>query len=146
MIATTEGYPTWGEIWLESADLTVRKKITPGKKYLFPKLSPNGTKILASYGPAEFVLDLKGNVILDLGKDLPKVPPGYSAEVISGTLNGKWSPDSKRILYEIIFADGDVTYDQDIYIINVDGTGRTPIAVTPGEQEGERRGALTGQK
>jgi Tol biopolymer transport system component len=136
MIATTEGYPGWGEIWLESADLTIRKRITPDKKYLFPKLSPDGTKILACYGPADFVLDLEGNVILDLGKDLPKVPPGYSAEVISGALHGIWSPDSRRIVYEIVFADGHTTYDKDIYMVNVDGTERVAIAVTPAEKEG----------
>ncbi|MFQ6003160.1 MAG: hypothetical protein ACE5KJ_05375 [Candidatus Zixiibacteriota bacterium] len=135
MVAITvpiEVSSAWGEIWLESVDRTVRKKITPGKEYLIPKLSPDGTKIIASYGPAEFVLNLQGNVILDLRKDLPRVPPGYPA----GVLNGKWSPDSKRIVYEITFEDGHFTYDKDLYLINVDGTDKMPIAVTPAEKEG----------
>ncbi len=137
MIATTEGFPAWGEIWLESVDRMVKKKITRGKEYLFPKLSPDGSKILASYGPAEFVLDLQGNVILDLGKYRPQAPlpnyqPNYRAYLIVGA---EWSPDTKKILYYVEVEDGHEVYDMDIYIINVDGTGNTKIAATPEEIE-----------
>jgi hypothetical protein len=142
MIATTERYPSWGEIWLESVGGAVKKKITPGREYLFPKLSPNGTNILASYGPAEFVLDLEGNVILDLGEERPEPPAGYYAH-IGGT---SWSPDGKRILYNVGIEDGHSVYDQDIYILNIDGTGKIPIAVTPQEKEGRGAWSPDGRK
>jgi Tol biopolymer transport system component len=142
MIATTDGYPGWGEIWLESIDRTVRQKITPDKKYLFPELSPDGTKILASYGPAEFVLDLKGNIILDLGKERPQVPTGYFAYIGSGS----WSPDSRRILYQVSIEDGENVFDEDIYMINIDGTGKVPIAVTAEEKEGRASWSPDGRK
>jgi len=132
MIATTEGFPAWGEIWLESVDRAVKKKITPGREYLFPKLSPDDNKILTSYGPAEFVLDLKGNVILDLGKERPQAPTGYSAYIGGAS----WSPDSRRIIYYVTIEDGHFLYDKDIYIINADGTGKIQLAVTPDEKEG----------
>jgi len=132
MIATTEGYPAWGEIWLESVDRTVKKKITPGKKYLDPKLSPDGSKIIASYGPAEFVLDLNGNMILDLGEYRPQSHlPNCQAYIVGA----EWSPDTKKILYYVEVEDGHEVYDMDIYIINVDGTGNTKIAATPEEIE-----------
>jgi Tol biopolymer transport system component len=122
----------WGEIWLESVDRTVRKKITPGKEYLAPKLSPDGSKILADYGPAEFVFDLKGNVMLDLGKYRPQTTlPNCLAYIV----DAQWSPDSKKILYYVEVEDGHEVYDMDIYIINTDGTGNTEIAATPEERE-----------
>ncbi|HVP36656.1 MAG TPA: hypothetical protein VMT04_06625 [Terriglobales bacterium] len=131
MIATTEGYPAWGEINLESVDHTTKKRITPGKQYLFPELSPDSSKIIASYGPAEFVLDLNGNVTLDLGKELPEAKPGYTI----GVLHAKWSPDSKKIVYEVTTEDGHNVYNVDIYVINTDGTGRTRLTNTPDEIE-----------
>jgi len=122
----------WGEIWLETVDRTVRKKITPGKEYIFAELSPDGSKILADYGPAEFVLDLKGNVILDLGKYRPQTTlPNCLAYIVGA----QWSPDGKKILYYVEVEDGHEVYDMDIYIINTDGTGNTEIATAPEETE-----------
>jgi hypothetical protein len=128
----TDKSSAWGEIWLESIDRTVRKKITPGKEYLLPELSPDGTKIIANYGPAAFVLDLNGNVILDLGKFRPKTT---LPNCVAGIVGAQWSPNSKKILYYLTVEDGHFTYDMDIYVINIDGTNKIPIAVTPNEQE-----------
>jgi hypothetical protein len=135
MIAITvpiEISSAWGEIWLESVDRTVRKKITPGKEYLFPELSPDGTKIIADYGPAAFVLDLNGNVILDLGKYRPQTTlPNCLAYIV----DAQWSPDAKKILYYVEVEDGHEVYDMDIYLINTDGMGNMKIAATPEERE-----------
>jgi dipeptidyl aminopeptidase/acylaminoacyl peptidase len=122
----------WGEIWLESVDRTVRKKITPGKEYIFAELSPDGSKILADYGPAEFVLDLKGNVILDLGKYRPQTT---LPNCLAGIVGAQWSPDGKKILYYVEVEDGHEVYDMDIYKINTDGTGNTEVAATLKEIE-----------
>jgi hypothetical protein len=127
IIVSTEISSAWGEIWLESVDRTVKKKITPGKEYIFAELSPDGSKILADYGPAEFVFDLKGNVMLDLGKYRPQTT---LPNCLAGIVGAEWSPDAQKILYYVEVEDGHEVYDMDIYIINVDGTGKTPIAVT----------------
>jgi len=136
MIVTTEGYPTAGEIWLESVDRTVRKRVTPGKKYLFPVLSPDNTKILAGvsgYSAGIVILNLKGEVLTDLDVDAREISPGlFEVGEIVGAM---WSPDSKKVLYGLTIEDGHSVYDNDIYMVNVDGTGKVPIAATPDEIE-----------
>ena len=136
MIVTTEGYPTAGEIRLESVDRTVKKKITPGKKYLFPILSPDNTKILAGvsgYSAGVVILNLNGEVIRDLDVDAREISPGLIA---GGDIVGAaWSPDSRKLLYIWIVEDGHSIHDQDIYMVNVDGTGKVAIAATPNDIE-----------
>ena len=134
IMVTTEGYPAAGEILLESFDRTVRKKITPGKKYLFPILSPDNTKILAEasrYSAGIVILNLKGEVLTDLDVDAREISPG----LIAGGFGASWSPDSKKILYIWTIEDGHSIHDQDIYMVNVDGTGKVPIATTPNDIE-----------
>jgi Tol biopolymer transport system component len=147
MIVTTEGYPTAGEIWLESVDRTVKKKITPGKKYLFPILSPDNTKILAGvsgYSAGIVILNLKGEVLTDLDVDAREISPGLIA---GGDIVGAaWSPDSKKLLYIWIVEDGHSIHDQDIYMVNVDGTGKVPIAATPDEIERDASWSPDGTK
>jgi Tol biopolymer transport system component len=128
--AITEPYPD-GDIWLESIDKSIKKRITNNKKFSFPILSPDGTKILLGYGG--LVLDLEGNELSRLAPDLPKkVSKGLLAYFVGGT----WGPDSKKVLYMVDIEDGHDVYDTDIYIVNVDGSQRLPIAATPDEKEG----------
>jgi hypothetical protein len=136
IIVTTEGYPTAGEICLESVDGTVKKRITPGKKYLFPILSPDNTKILAGvsgYSAGIVILNLKGEVLTDLDVDAREISPGLIA---GGDIVGAaWSPDSKKLLYIWIVEDGHSIHDQDIFMVNVDGTEKVPIVATPNDIE-----------
>jgi len=144
---TTEGYPAAGEICLESVDGAVRKKITPGKKYLFPILSPDNTKILAqvsSYYAGLVILNLKGEVLVDLDVDAREISPGLTAG--GYILGDTWSPDSKKILYYWTVDDGHVTYDNDIYMVNVDGTGKVPIAAIPNDIEKDAFWSPDGRK
>jgi Tol biopolymer transport system component len=128
--AVTEPYPD-GDICLESIDKSIKKRITNNKKFSFPILSPDGTKILLRY--AGLVLDLEGNELSRLAPDLPKkVSKGLLAYFVGGT----WGPDSKKVLYMVDIEDGHDVYDTDIYIVNEDGTQRLPIAATPDEKEG----------
>jgi Tol biopolymer transport system component len=147
MIATTEGYPVAGEIWLESVDRTVRKKITPGKKYLFPVLSPDNTKILAkvsSYTSGLVILNLNGEVVTDLDVGARETSPGLIA---AGSIAGaSWSPDSKKIIYNWVVEDGHSIHDKDIYMVNVDGTGKVPIAATPNDIEKDASWSPDGTK
>ncbi len=65
-------------------------------------------------------LDLKGEVILDLGKYRPQSHLPNCQAYIGGA---EWSPDAKKILYYVTVEDGHEVYDMDIYMINTDGTG-----------------------
>jgi hypothetical protein len=121
---------------LESIDGTIKKKISLDKKYSFLKLSPDGTKILAwvqGYTGGIVVLNLEGKVLVNLGVDAREISPG----VIAGgdIVGASWSPDSKKILFNWIIEDGHSILDQDLYVINVDGTGKVPIAATPKDIE-----------
>lgn len=124
----------WGDIWIEHIDGTMRKKVSSGaRKYGSPKLSPDNTKIVAHhYGLGISVLDLDGNVLADFSKDLPQVKPGIIADIIGAN----WSPDSKKIAYDLIVESEDTTYSRDIYIANFDGTDKIKIPGIPGEMAG----------
>lgn len=123
-----------GDIWIESLDGTKKKKVTTGeRKYAFPQLSPDNTKIIAHhYGLGISVLNLQGNVLADFSKDLPQVKPGIIADIIGAN----WSPDSKKITYDLIVESEDTTYSRDIYIANFDGTDKIKIPGIPGEVSG----------
>ena len=121
----------WGDIWVEQTDGTMKKKVTGGeRKYGFPQLSPDNTKIVAHhYGLGISVVDLNGNVIADFSKSLPKVQPGQIADIVAAC----WSPDSKEIAYDQTVESEDTTYARDVYIANSDGTNITKITETIGE-------------
>lgn len=121
----------WGDIWVEHIDGTGKKKVPTGeRKYGFPRLSPDNTRIVAHhYGLGISVLDLQGNILADLSKDLPQVEPGIIADIIGAS----WSPDSKKITYDLIVESEDTTYSRDIYIANFDGTDKIKIPDIPGE-------------
>jgi Tol biopolymer transport system component len=147
IMVTTEGYPTAGEICLESVDRTVRKKITPGRKYLFPILSPDNTKILAGvsgYSAGIVILNLKGEVLTDLDVNAREISPGLFeiGEIVGAT----WCPDSKKVLYSLTIEDGHSVYDNDIYMVNIDGTGKVAIAATPNDIERDASWSPDGKK
>jgi len=125
-----------GDIWIESMDGEIKKRITSGRLFSFPVLSPDGTKILAVCGSlcGTCVIDLQGNYTC-VGKK------GYeSGDTSSSTLgppNVKWSPDGKKIAYMYMTGKGEdiEVIGSDIYIENADGTGRIQITDTPDEFE-----------
>jgi len=140
-------YPT-GDIWLESIDKSLKRQVTSGdQKYYFPRLSPDNTKILAGasrYSAGLVILNLTGEVLTDLDVDAREISPGLIA---GGSIVGAtWSPDSKKILYNLTIEDGHFTYDKDIYMVNVDGTGKVPIAATPDEIERDASWSPDGTK
>ena len=120
-----------GDIWLESIDKSIKKKITKNKEFSFPILSPDGTKILL--GSGGLVLDLDGNEFSRLAPDLPKK---VSKDLIAYFVGGCWAPDSRKVLYMVDVEDGHEVYDTDIYMVNVDGSQRVSIATTPDQKEG----------
>jgi Tol biopolymer transport system component len=110
-------YGIEGDVWLESLDKSVKKRVTTGKLYSFPQLSPNGTKILVGLR----VVDLDGNE-KHIGKGGVD-----TANISESSLDPKWSPDSKKIAYtrvtaKILDQDGQAIEDiaGKIHIANAD--------------------------
>ena len=129
MIATTtEGWVGWGAILLEGVDGTVKKRVTKGNAtYSFPKLSPDGTKILAVNHRSDAVIfDLDGNELARVGAG---VYEGWTPDKEVGS-NYAWSPDGKQIAYDLIVESEFDIEASDIYVINTDGTGRTQLTNT----------------
>jgi len=111
----------WGAIWVESLDGTIRKRVSKGAAtWIFPELSPDGKILFAKNHRAEIIIiDLEGNILANLG--------------MGGCV--RWSPDGKRIAFCI---QEESHYDivaSELYVINVDGTGRIQITDTPNEVE-----------
>jgi hypothetical protein len=118
MIAkTTEGWTGWGAIVLESVDGSIKKRVTKGDAtYLFPKLSPDGTKLTCiNHKGHILVLDIEGNLLADLG--------GGEWE--------QWSPDSRQIVYAVTKESEFYIEDSELYIVNADGTDKIQITNTP---------------
>jgi hypothetical protein len=114
----------------ESIDGIIKRKINYDRKWYYVKLSPDGSKILAHhYGLGIATLDTAGNIIKDFSPELPKVEPGRIADMVSAS----WSPDSKKIAYDVIVENEDTTYSRAIYIANFDGTDKIKIPEIPGE-------------
>jgi Tol biopolymer transport system component len=129
VIIPVASYTISGDIWIESLDKSIKKRITTGKLCSFPELSPDGVSILVDCGHecGMCVLDLQGNISWagEKGTD--------SADISEGSIGipqAKWSPDGKKILYmrltsKILDWDGQAMENIRgvIHIANVDGSG-----------------------
>jgi Tol biopolymer transport system component len=88
--------------------------------WIFPELSPDGSKLFAINRRGEIIVtDLQGNRLANLG--------------IGGC--ERWSPDSKRVVFCVQEESEFDIIASELYIINVDGTGKTQITDTPDEIE-----------
>lgn len=128
-VTTTKGYVGDGPIILESVDGSITKRVTKGKAaYRFPKLSPDGTKIIAVNQRSDAVIfDLNGKELtrLDTG-----VWEGWTPDKGVGG-NYVWSPNNKQIAYHLTVESEFSIEASDIYLINADGRGRTQLTNTP---------------
>jgi len=118
IVTTTEGYVGWGAIVLESVDGTVKKRVTKGEAtYMFPRLSPDGTKLTCGNHRGEIlVFNINGDLLANLGR---------------GSCLCQWSPDSKKITFHLTEESEFYIEASDIYVINADGTERTQLTNTP---------------
>jgi Tol biopolymer transport system component len=123
MLLTEEG--------LESIDGTIKKRINYDSKVNSPRLSPDGTKILAHlyYRAGIAIFDTSGKTIADLSSQLIEAESGELGNIESAG----WSPDSRKIVYDLRVEDKDTTYSREIYITDFDGMGRVKITDIPGE-------------
>lgn len=112
-----------GDIWIESLDKSIKKRITTEELRTFVELSPDGRKILS----ALYCIDLEGNRICVGEKGIDTADISHSS---IGTPQAKWSPDSRKIAYmrltaRILDWDGqDIEHIKgEIHIANADGSG-----------------------
>lgn len=88
--------------------------------YLWPSLSPDGSKLLfTKAGDGTYVSDLEGNIIAEIGY---ANAPG-------------WSPDGDWIVYMKDEDDGHVFTASDIFVSSLDGTEKFQITDTPEQIE-----------
>jgi hypothetical protein len=122
-------YTISGDVWVESLDKSIRKRITTGKLCSFPELSPDASKILADCGHecGMCMIDLRGNVT-SIGKT--GIDTADISEGSVGSPQAKWSPDGQKIVYMRLTArilDWDGQNIQhikgEIHIANADGSG-----------------------
>ncbi|MCJ7459494.1 MAG: hypothetical protein MUP17_10935 [candidate division Zixibacteria bacterium] len=137
---------TRGDIWLESIDRTIKRKITSGTYYRGAQLSPDGSKIMTKNSRGDIlILDLEGRVLNSLGTG---VYEGWSPDKGTGE-QAKWSPDGKQIVYALKVPggeDGQFIVASELYIVNWDGTGKTQITNTPDEIESDPTWSPDGTK
>ena len=84
-------------------------------QFLNIELSPDGQKLaFEQYGGNMYVLDLSNNKLTELGHGN----------------RPQWSPDNESLVFMISEDDGHNLTNSDIYVINIDGTGKTNITPT----------------
>jgi Tol biopolymer transport system component len=131
------------DLWIESLDGSLKKRITYGKSYDFTQLSPDGIRILAVKPPnAELViLDSSGNETVKLG-GATQVSPG----LFGGPSYGVWAPDGLGLAYVYELTDGHYTKGTDIYTVNSDGSDLKRITDTADELESDPQWSPDGNR
>ena len=93
---------------------------------MFPELSPDGTKIAAIIMRGDIiVLDINGDELANLGR----------GDIFKRGLTGCWSPDSKKIAYELTKENEYNVIASELYVVNWDGTDKQQITNTSDEIE-----------
>jgi Tol biopolymer transport system component len=141
-------------IWLQSVDGSIKKRISSCDHCSFPKLSPDGTKILVMCGGkcAACVLDLDGNEICVGKEDVRSIDPLDSASIEWGVYGvPTWSPDNKKIAYAYVKSKSPDEHNvyivsSDLYMEDPDGTGRLQLTNTPDKAEGNPVWSPDGRK
>jgi WD40-like Beta Propeller Repeat len=92
-----------------------KKTLTPlgDGFYLWPSISPDGTKLLfTKAGKGTFISTLEGDILVELG--YANAP--------------QWSPDGKWVVFMRDLDDGHQVLESDIFITSIDG--KTTLAIT----------------
>lgn len=92
-----------------------KKAVEPFGKgiYIWPSLSPDGTKILFTFASkGTFISDLNGNILVSLGK--ANAP--------------QWSPDGNWIVYMDDYDDGSIVTKSDLYAVSADGNIKVDLS------------------
>jgi Tol biopolymer transport system component len=122
------------DIWIESLDGSFKKRVTYGKSYYFPQLSPDGTKILAK--KPNF-----GLVVLNLNGDETEVASGSGEVISSGVFKGiigstaQWSPNDSLIVYVETRETGEEVLGSELFVTTAEGMEKRQLTDTPDETE-----------
>lgn len=114
----TVAYTDSEKIYLESLDKKTPDIINPvlGAQYIDVVLSPDGSMVAFKIAGGNLqVYELNNFQLHDLGK---------------GT-RPRWSPNGKKIVYQVTSDDGHTVLSSDIYLINFDGTAKIQLTNTP---------------
>jgi hypothetical protein len=127
-VVSNDGYwftMYWGmerdtDIWLIRPDGRPLKRVTTGRTYILPELSPNGKYIACVAGSGLVVLDLDGNT-------LGRIHTGCSQS---------WLPDSRRLAYDksVERPEGHLGASE-IYVADMTGENEIQITDTPDKVE-----------
>ena len=114
-------YSSGGELVLADSEIKERTRIKPVPgNYLNSILSPDAKRIAFEVlGGNLYVVNTDGSNLVDLGR-------GERPD---------WSPDGEWITYVTPTDDGHRMLSSDIYVIRVNGTGRTNLTGTPDKLE-----------
>jgi Tol biopolymer transport system component len=116
-------------IWIVNEDGTHRVQLTYDIGF-DPVWSPDRSNIVYSQWDNLVVMNPDGNGKIVLGRGI----------------NPTWSPDSTKIAYQITLDDGHKITQSELYVINVDGTGRNQLTDTIDEFEVEASWSPDGRK
>ena len=122
-------YFTDNNIWLINAKGNKTKQLTKDIGF-DPLWSPDRRKIVYSKWDNLIVINPDSGESLDLGYGI----------------NPTWSPGSEKIAYQVSQDNGHQIIASDLYIINVDGTGKTQLTNTEDEIELEPSWSPDGKK
>lgn len=118
------------DIWVTSLDGSFEKRITYGKRYYLPQLSPDGTKISTSDGVVIYILDFNGNILANLGRGDWET----------------WSPASNQIAFVTAIDDGYNIISSDLFVFDLNKSLKFQITNTTDEIEVEPQWSPNGDK
>ncbi|MCQ1536672.1 PGF-pre-PGF domain-containing protein [Methanosarcina sp. KYL-1] len=97
----------------------------------YPAWSPDASKIAFATDP--LVTERYIGIVNSDGSGLITIPNGFLTSCTQSWQSQVWSPDGSKILYS-----SDESGNEDIYIINADGTGKTRLTTDAGDEHDPR--------
>lgn len=111
---------TTGALFIMNADGSSLRQLTPYEGYVSACWSPDGTKITFQHCHSGTWSNDAGIYIMDI--KTKEVTLLFSASSTICSFRSCWSPDGTKILFSRCVPNGDSTWGQSLYVVNVDGS------------------------